>query len=79
MVFLPPPGPRKTRHCSKSKVLLSFFLVLRSQILANARTLEEKYGDMMDIEFSVQDGVLYMLQVTSKPQTLNIKRTGPSA
>ena len=35
--------------------------------------LEQHYKDMQDFEFTVQDGVLYMLQ------TRNGKRTGPAA
>jgi hypothetical protein len=58
-----PDPPKKINIVLIAK--LFFLLSSSSQILANARTLEEKYGDMMDIEFSVQDGTLYMLQVTA--------------
>ena len=58
-----PDPPKKTKNVLNTKPFL--FLSSSSQILANARILEEKYGDMMDIEFSVQDGTLYMLQVTA--------------
>ncbi|WP_022835234.1 pyruvate, phosphate dikinase [Salisaeta longa] len=37
------------------------------------RTLEAHYGDMQDLEFTIQDGTLYILQ------TRDGKRTGPAA
>ncbi|MFP3940473.1 MAG: pyruvate, phosphate dikinase [Thermoanaerobaculia bacterium] len=38
-----------------------------------ARTLEERFGDMQDVEFTIEAGALYMLQ------TRTGKRTGPAA
>jgi pyruvate,orthophosphate dikinase len=43
------------------------------QLMAIRQTLEKHYKEMQDIEFTVQDGVLYMLQ------TRNGKRTGTAA
>ena len=61
-----PHSPDPPKKINTDLIARLFFLLSSSsQILANARTLEEKYGDMMDIEFSVQDGTLYMLQVTA--------------
>jgi pyruvate,orthophosphate dikinase len=43
------------------------------QLLATLRRLEEHYRDMQDVEFTVEDDVLYMLQ------TRSAKRTAPAA
>ena len=43
------------------------------QLLANKKTLEDHYGDMQDIEFTIEQGELFMLQ------TRTGKRTGPAA
>lgn len=43
------------------------------QLLDTMRRLEEHHGDMQDIEFTVEDGKLYLLQ------TRNGKRTAPAA
>ncbi len=43
------------------------------QITEVCETLEEHYGDMQDLEFTVQEGQLYLLQ------TRDGKRTGPAA
>ena len=40
-----------------------------AQLLANCTRLERAYGDMMDVEFTVQDGTLYMLQCRSGKRT----------
>lgn len=44
-----------------------------SQLEEVCTTLEEHYGDMQDLEFTVQEGTLYILQ------TRDGKRTGPAA
>jgi pyruvate,orthophosphate dikinase len=44
-----------------------------AQLVANAANLERHFSDMQDIEFTVQDGQLYILQ------TRNGKRTGAAA
>jgi pyruvate, orthophosphate dikinase len=43
------------------------------ELVATMRRLEEHYGDMQDIEFTVEEGRLYLLQ------TRNGKRTAPAA
>jgi hypothetical protein len=43
------------------------------ELLRNVEILESRYHDMQDIEFTVQEGKLYMLQ------TRNGKRSGPAA
>ena len=43
------------------------------ELLANVEKLENHYTDMQDIEFTIQDEKLYMLQCR------NGKRTGPAA
>ena len=47
--------------------------VIYKQLIGIRETLEKHYKDMQDIEFTVQKGVLFMLQ------TRNGKRTGPAA
>jgi pyruvate,orthophosphate dikinase len=42
---------------------------LRRQLLAHGATLEAEYRDALDIEFTVQDGVLYLLQVRPAKRT----------
>ena len=44
-----------------------------SELLATMERLEQHYGDMQDIEFTVEDGTLYLLQ------TRNGKRTAQAA
>jgi len=44
-----------------------------TQLQEIRHTLEEHYGDMQDLEFTVQEGTLYILQ------TRDGKRTGPAA
>jgi len=39
------------------------------ELQATARQLEQAFGDMQDFEFTVQDGVLYMLQTRSGKRT----------
>jgi pyruvate,orthophosphate dikinase len=39
------------------------------QLLATMRGLEEHYRDMQDVEFTVEDGTLYMLQTRSAKRT----------
>ena len=39
------------------------------QLLATLRRLEENYRDMQDVEFTVEDDVLYMLQTRSAKRT----------
>ena len=39
------------------------------QLLATMQRLEEHYRDMQDVEFTVEDGVLYMLQTRSAKRT----------
>ena len=43
------------------------------EFLENIAVLEKSYGDMQDIEFTVQENKLYMLQ------TRGGKRVGPAA
>jgi pyruvate,orthophosphate dikinase len=43
------------------------------EFVRNTKILEEKFGDMQDIEFTIQEGKLYMLQ------TRNGKRGGEAA
>lgn len=43
------------------------------ELKRNAKLLEENYGDMMDVEFTVQNGTLFLLQCRSG------KRTGQAA
>src|ERR671938_850261 len=43
------------------------------QLMEILRTLERRYGDMQDVEFTVEDGRLYMLQ------TRNAKRPAQAA
>jgi pyruvate,orthophosphate dikinase len=43
------------------------------QLLSNVATLEKHYKDMQDIEFTIQDKKLFLLQCRSG------KRTGPAA
>src|SRR5205085_10440214 len=47
--------------------------VVYDQLMGIRETLEQHYKDMQDIEFTVQDGTLYMLQTRSG------KRTGSAA
>ncbi len=47
--------------------------VIYKQLVAIRGNLEKHYKDMQDIEFTVQEGILYILQ------TRNGKRTGPAA
>lgn len=47
--------------------------VAYEQLVKNIRTLEEHYKDMQDVEFTIEDGLLYMLQ------TRNGKRTAHAA
>lgn len=49
------------------------FAVAYEDLVANTNLLEKHMRDMQDCEFTVQDGVLFMLQ------TRNGKRTGPAA
>jgi pyruvate, orthophosphate dikinase len=44
-----------------------------NQFMANVETLERHFQDMQDVEFTVQEGTLWMLQCRSG------KRTGPAA
>ena len=46
---------------------------IHDQLLSVCTTLEEHYGDMQDLEFTVQEGTLYILQ------TRDGKRTGTAA
>jgi len=60
---------RKNRFPSLEEVMLEPF----RQLVGIAETLEKHYCDMMDIEFTIQDGKLWMLQCRVG------KRTGPAA
>jgi pyruvate,orthophosphate dikinase len=42
---------------------------LRAELEAHGRTLEREYRDALDIEFTVQDGTLYLLQVRPAKRT----------
>jgi pyruvate,orthophosphate dikinase len=42
---------------------------LRAELEAHGRTLEREYRDALDIEFTVQDGTLYLLQVRAAKRT----------
>ncbi|HEY3605573.1 MAG TPA: pyruvate, phosphate dikinase [Sporichthyaceae bacterium] len=42
---------------------------LRAELLAHGATLEAEYRDALDIEFTVQDGTLYLLQVRPAKRT----------
>ena len=44
-----------------------------ADLLRNVAILEKHYGDMQDIEFTIEEGKLYMLQTRSG------KRVGPAA
>jgi pyruvate,orthophosphate dikinase len=63
-------GIRTPEHISHMKEQLP---EIYDQLLGIRRTLEAHYKEMQDIEFTVQDGTLYMLQ------TRTGKRTGTSA
>jgi pyruvate,orthophosphate dikinase len=60
---------RKNRFPSLEEVMPEPF----RQLIGIAETLEKHYCDMMDIEFTIQDGKLWMLQCRVG------KRTGPAA
>jgi len=60
---------RKSRFPSLEEVMPEPF----RQLVGIAETLEKHYRDMMDIEFTIQDGKLWMLQCRVG------KRTGPAA
>jgi pyruvate,orthophosphate dikinase len=60
---------RKNRFPSLEEVMPEPF----RQLVGIAETLEKHYHDMMDIEFTIQDGKLWMLQCRVG------KRTGPAA
>ncbi|HZO61120.1 MAG TPA: pyruvate, phosphate dikinase [Solirubrobacterales bacterium] len=55
-------GVRNTQDLSELK---SLFPELHGQLLDIMRTLERHYGDMQDVEFTIEDGTLYMLQTRS--------------
>ncbi|WP_153396358.1 pyruvate, phosphate dikinase [Ornithinicoccus halotolerans] len=63
-------GIRTPRPLAEMKDLLP---EAYEQLLDTMRRLEEHYGDMQDIEFTVDEGSLYLLQ------TRNGKRTAPAA
>jgi pyruvate,orthophosphate dikinase len=63
-------GVRNTRDLSELKALLPD---VYAQLLDIMRTLEQHYHDMQDIEFTIEDGTLYMLQ------TRNAKRPAQAA
>ena len=60
---------RKTKYPSLEEYMPECY----QQLLQLRKTLEEHYKDMQDIEFTIQDRKLYMLQTRSG------KRTGPAA
>jgi phosphoenolpyruvate synthase/pyruvate phosphate dikinase len=55
------------------KEMQKTFPKIYQELLDNTTNLEKHLCDMQDCEFTLQDGVLYMLQ------TRNGKRTGPAA
>lgn len=55
------------------KEMQQTFPKIYDELLANTTLLERHLRDMQDCEFTLQDGILYMLQ------TRNGKRTGPAA
>ncbi|HBK68734.1 MAG TPA: pyruvate, phosphate dikinase [Firmicutes bacterium] len=60
---------RKSKYPSLEEYLPECY----SQLVELRKTLEDHYHDMQDIEFTIQDRTLYMLQTRSG------KRTGPAA
>jgi pyruvate,orthophosphate dikinase len=63
-------GVRNTRDLSELEALLPD---VHAQLTDIMRTLERHYRDMQDIEFTIEDGTLYMLQ------TRNAKRPAQAA
>ncbi|MDR0932913.1 MAG: pyruvate, phosphate dikinase [Victivallales bacterium] len=71
------PNPLNTDTCNEQnkhlKSLEELYPTLYKQLFDIRNTLEKHYSDMLDIEFTIQEGVLYMLQCRVG------KRTGTAA
>ncbi|MDR3113879.1 MAG: pyruvate, phosphate dikinase, partial [Endomicrobium sp.] len=63
----------KSEHNKSEKTLEEFMPKMYKELFAIQKKLEKHYKDMQDIEFTIEDGKLWMLQCR------NGKRNGPAA